>query len=62
MIESAARGATTVFLLTTTAERFFARFDFEQITRDEVPPSVRRSVEFESACPAAAIVMRKPLR
>lgn len=55
-------GANTVFLLTTTAERFFPRFGFEQIGREEVPPSVRESVEFQSACPASAIVMRKPLR
>jgi amino-acid N-acetyltransferase len=57
-----ARGASTVFLLTTTADRFFPRFGFEQITRAEVPLSIRRSVEFESACPASAIVMRKQLR
>jgi amino-acid N-acetyltransferase len=57
-----ARGAHTVYLLTTTAERFFPRFGFEQISRDEVPASVRTSVEFQSACPASAIVMRKQLR
>jgi len=56
------RGATTVFLLTTTAERFFPRFGFEPIGREQVPPSVRESVEFQSACPASAIVMRKQLR
>ena len=55
------RGANTVFLLTTTAERFFPKFGFEQITRDQVPQSVRGSVEFQSACPASAIVMRKEL-
>jgi amino-acid N-acetyltransferase len=55
------RGANTVFLLTTTAENFFPRFGFEPITRDEVPQSVRESVEFRSACPASAIVMRKRL-
>jgi amino-acid N-acetyltransferase len=54
--------ATTVFLLTTTAERFFPRFGFEQIGRDKVPMSVQRSAEFQSACPASAIVMRKELR
>jgi amino-acid N-acetyltransferase len=58
---AAAHGAITVFLLTTTAERFFPRFGFEPITRDEVPASVRASVEFQSACPASAIVMRKQL-
>ena len=56
-----ARGANTVYLLTTTAERFFPRFGFEQIDREQVPPSVRQSVEFQSACPASAIVMRKQL-
>jgi amino-acid N-acetyltransferase len=54
-------GVNTIFLLTTTAERFFPKFGFEPITRDQVPPSVRESVEFQSACPASAIVMRKQL-
>lgn len=57
-----ARGANTVFLLTTTAERFFPKFGFEQIDREQVPATVRESVEFQSACPESAIVMRKQLR
>jgi amino-acid N-acetyltransferase len=56
-----AHGVNTVFLLTTTAERFFPKFGFEQIDREQVPVSVRESVEFQSACPASAIVMRKQL-
>jgi amino-acid N-acetyltransferase len=55
------RGADTVFLLTMTAERYFPKFGFEEITRDEVPASVQSSVEFRSACPSSAIVMRKRL-
>ncbi len=55
-------GANTVFLLTTTAERFFPKFGFEAVDREQVPPSVRASVEFQTACPASAIVMRKQLR
>jgi amino-acid N-acetyltransferase len=58
---AAAYSADTVFLLTTTAERFFPKFGFEPIARDEVPSSVQASVEFRSACPASAIVMRKHL-
>ena len=54
-----ARGVDTVFLLTTTAERFFPRFGFEPITRADVPASVRTSIEFISACPESAVVMRK---
>jgi amino-acid N-acetyltransferase len=59
---ASSRGVTTVFLLTTTAERFFPRFGFEPIVREQVPVCVRGSVEFQSACPASAIVMRKQLR
>jgi amino-acid N-acetyltransferase len=55
-------GVDAVFLLTTTAEGFFPKFGFERITRDQVPPAVRESAEFQSACPASAIVMRKQLR
>lgn len=52
-------GRDDVFLLTTTAEKFFPRFGFEVVARDDVPESVRASVEFQSACPASAIVMRR---
>lgn len=52
------RGLRNVFLLTTTAERYFPKFGFENISRDDVPDSVRQSVEFTTACPASAVVMR----
>jgi amino-acid N-acetyltransferase len=58
---AAAHSADTVFLLTTTAEHFFPKFGFEPIARDDVPASIQASVEFLSACPASAIVMRKHL-
>jgi amino-acid N-acetyltransferase len=51
-----------VYLLTTTAEDFFPTFGFRQITRDLVPPGVQTSVEFRSACPSSATVMRTILR
>jgi amino-acid N-acetyltransferase len=54
-------GAPAIYLLTTTAERYFPKFGFERIQRSGVPPSVQASVEFASACPASAIVMRKAL-
>jgi amino-acid N-acetyltransferase len=50
-----------VYLLTTTAEGFFPRFGFARIAREEVLPSVQASIEFRSACPASAIVMRRIL-
>jgi amino-acid N-acetyltransferase len=54
-------GIRTLYLLTTTAERYFPRFGFEPIQRDQVPAAVRGSVEFTAACPASAVVMRKAL-
>jgi amino-acid N-acetyltransferase len=56
------RGAPAVFLLTTTAEGYFPRFGFAVVPRTEVPPGVQQSVEFRSACPASAIVMRREPR
>jgi amino-acid N-acetyltransferase len=54
-------GVSAVYLLTTTAERFFPRFGFEVIDRADVPDSVMRSAEFTHACPSSAIVMRTSL-
>ena len=55
-------GAEEAYLLTETAELFFPRFGFRQIPRSQVPASVRRSVEFTSACPAGARAMALDLR
>ena len=52
------RGAVAAYLLTTTADGYFSRFGFEPIDRAAVPEDVKRSVEFTTACPASAIVMR----
>lgn len=54
-------GIRAVYLLTTTAESYFPRFGFVRITRELVPTSVQQSVEFRSACPASAVVMRTTL-
>ena len=51
-------GLREIYLLTTTAERWFPRFGFTPIDRDQVPDAVRASVEFREACPASAVVMR----
>lgn len=55
------RHAPAIYLLTTTAERYFPLFGFERISRSDVPATVQTSVEFTSACPSSATVMRKRL-
>ncbi len=54
-------GMREVYLLTTTAPGYFPQFGFQPITRDDVAPAVRQSVEFTSACCASALVMRTEL-
>ena len=55
--DAEARGIRALYLLTTTAERYFPSFGFRQITRDQVPEDVRATAEFQSACPDSATVM-----
>ena len=59
--EAARSGIAAVYLLTTTAERFFPRFGFEIVDRADVPAAVQSSVEFAHASCASAVVMRKRL-
>jgi amino-acid N-acetyltransferase len=56
---AAGRFVPAIYLLTTTAERFFRNFNFEIVDRADVPSSVLASAEFTHACPSSAIVMRK---
>ena len=61
--DAEARGMDALYLLTTTAERYFPSFGFRPIPRDQVPEDIRETVEFREACPASATVMlRKPGR
>lgn len=59
--DAESRGIHALYLLTTSAERYFPGFGFREITRDEVPEDVRATAEFQSACPASATVMTRPI-
>jgi amino-acid N-acetyltransferase len=52
-------GIEELFLLTTTAEKYFPRFGFTRTTRSAVPLAVKTSAEFQGACPDSAIVMKR---
>lgn len=54
-------GITELFLLTTTADRFFARNGFEAFDRNAVPELIAHTTEFANICPASAVCMRKVL-
>ena len=60
--DAEARGLRALYLLTTTAERYFPSFGFRTIGRDEVPDDLRETAEFRGACPASATVMCRTVR
>ena len=52
-------GIEELFLLTTTAEKYFPRFGFSSTSRSAVPAVVKTSAEFQGACPDSAVVMTR---
>lgn len=54
-------GLRALYLLTTTAEKYFPTFGFRETTRDAVPAGVQATAEFSGACPSSATVMKLPL-
>jgi amino-acid N-acetyltransferase len=55
--DAEARGINALYLLTTTADRYFPTFGFKAIAREAVPPDIQATAEFREACPASATVM-----
>ena len=55
--DAESRGIEALYLLTTTAERYFPTFGFTRVERSDVPDEVKAMEEFRSACPASATVM-----
>lgn len=53
------RGVGTLYLLTMTADKFFARHGFAPIERHTVPEEMQRTAEFKNMCPASAVCMCK---
>lgn len=58
--EAAAAPARSVWLMTLSAERFFGRFGFVKVAREEAPLWLRAHPHFQSFCPASAVLMRWP--
>lgn len=52
-----ASGIKRLYLLTTTAERLFARWGFQRIPREQAAAAVKGTTEFTSMCPSTAAVM-----
>jgi amino-acid N-acetyltransferase len=54
-------GVKELYLLTTTAEKFFPKLGFDSIDRDNVPTPIQATEEFSSICPSTAVCMVKKL-
>jgi len=50
-----------VYLLTETAEKYFALLGFQPVERFEVPTAVARTRQFSTLCPQSACCMRRVL-
>jgi amino-acid N-acetyltransferase len=59
--QAKASGVRELYLLTTTAETFFAKRGFERASRDSAPPAIRSTREFSGICPASSAFMSKRL-
>ncbi|UCD96947.1 MAG: GNAT family N-acetyltransferase [Candidatus Bathyarchaeota archaeon] len=59
---AAEKNLSEIYLLTETAETFFAELGYVTIHRDSANPDIKRSSEFASLCPASAACMKKTLR
>ncbi|WP_207790055.1 arsenic resistance N-acetyltransferase ArsN2 [Sphingosinicella humi] len=61
LVEASESGIERLWLLTTTAEAFFAAIGFEPVARQEAPPAIRTTREFRDLCPASATFMKLDL-
>jgi len=51
----------TLYLLTLTAESFFAKCGYQPIARDSAPAGIQETAEFKNLCPASAVCMARHL-
>lgn len=56
-----ALGVERIYLLTTTAERFFTRLGYESVSRDRAPVAIKQTSEFSSLCPASSAFLCRRL-
>lgn len=54
-------GITGLYLLTTTAQDYFARFGFAAMARASAPEAIRNTQQFRGLCPDSAVLMFRSL-
>lgn len=61
MTQALAAGLHDFYLLTTTAQGWFATLGFAPAARDTAPPGIRATRQFSALCPATAVLMCRRL-
>ncbi|HEX5133641.1 MAG TPA: arsenic resistance N-acetyltransferase ArsN2 [Candidatus Krumholzibacteria bacterium] len=61
MLLAQARGVRELFLLTESADEYFAHLGFARCARGDAPEAIRATLEYASLCPASAIAMRRDI-
>lgn len=56
---AASQGVETLFLLTTTAERFFLALGYTPASRVAAPEAIQATSQFASLCPASSAFLSK---
>lgn len=54
-------GVKRLFVITATAEDFFARHGYSRVSLEKVPAEIRQSEEFRMLAPASAAAMTRPV-
>ena len=67
MVEQLLAGADqqelqAVYLITTTADRYFDRYGFTAVDRQQVPEAIQQTRQFSGLCPTSAVVMKRDLK
>jgi amino-acid N-acetyltransferase len=55
------QGVEALYLLTTTAESFFAKHGYQRAVRESAPAAIRACREFADICPATSAFMMRQL-
>ena len=53
------KGVEEIYLLTTTAERFFSALGYRRAERESAPEKIRATKEFSTLCPSDSVFMVK---
>ncbi|MEO4046966.1 arsenic resistance N-acetyltransferase ArsN2 [Pseudomonas sp. CAU 1711] len=60
--QAAALGVSALYLLTTTAQQYFAAHGYQVANRLEAPAAIAASSQFSGLCPSSSAFMVKELR